>query len=311
MLLLANDYGLEATSIVMHLLSRIYANGYYIQWDERRCKVFATSLPSKIDGQKVMSIVDTLIRENYFDKNQYKTNGILTNEEIQGSYAIVSKKRKKMPKIKPEYSLLPPEEAKKEDQKQQQSVDQESKDNLTFENDENRDKNTATTNKTDAKIGKSDAKPGQIKEKEIKEKKTKENIILGRGSIARTREENARLEKWKKEMLEDEDWCATLVRFSGKGLAALEHAAEAIEIFFDLLLLRDEKAHQESLKEFKLHFVSWWRYNNFTMDMNELRTGKKTLPTRRIERRKPESKFETMEKTCAEAQKMVKEMMGL
>ena len=78
-----------------------------------------------------------------------------------------------MPKIKPEYSLLPPEEAKKEDQKQQQSVDQESKDNLTFENDENRDKNAATTNKTDAKIGKSDAKPGQIKEKEIKENKRK------------------------------------------------------------------------------------------------------------------------------------------
>ncbi len=137
------------------------------------------------------------------------------SEEIQGSYAIASKKRKKMPKIKPEYSLLPPEEAKKEDQKQQYPVDQKSKDNLTFGNNENRDKNAATTNKTDAKIGKSDAKPGQIKEKEIKEKKTKENIILGRGSIARMREENARLEKWKKEMLEDKDWCATLVRFSG------------------------------------------------------------------------------------------------
>ena len=78
-----------------------------------------------------------------------------------------------MPKIKPEYSLLPPEEAKKEDQKQQYPVDQKSKDNLTFENNENRDKNAATTNKTDAKIGKSDAKPGQIKEKEIKEKKIK------------------------------------------------------------------------------------------------------------------------------------------
>ena len=92
---------------------------------------------------------------------------------------IVSKKRKKMPKIKPEYSLLPPEEAKKEDQKQQQSVDQESKDNLTFENDENCDKNAATTNKTDAKIGKSDAKSGQIKEKKIKENKNKrkENFI--------------------------------------------------------------------------------------------------------------------------------------
>ena len=141
--------------------------------------------------------------------------------------------------------------------------------------------------------------------------KKRENIILGRGSIARTREENARLEKWKKEMLEDEDWCATLVRFSGKGLAALEHAAEAIEIFFDFLLLRDEKTHRESLKEFKLHFVSWWRYNNFTMDMNELRSGKKISGIKETERRKPESKFEAMEKTCAEAQKMVKEIMGL
>ncbi len=141
------------------------------------------------------------------------------SEEIQGSYAIASKKRKKMPKIKPKYSLLPPEEVKKEDQKQQHPVDQKSKDSLTFGNNENRDKNAAGTNKTDAKIGKSDANPGQIKEKEIKEKeikekKTKENIILGRGSIALTREENARLEKWKKEMLEDEDWCATLARFS-------------------------------------------------------------------------------------------------
>ena len=138
------------------------------------------------------------------------------SEEIQGSYAIVSKKRKKMPKIKPEYSLLPPEEAKKEDQKQQQSVDQESKDNLTFENDENRDKNAATTNKTDAKIGKSDAKPGQIKEKKIKENKNKrkENFIQIQREGGFENFEDLEFKKWQKELLNDEDWCATLVRFS-------------------------------------------------------------------------------------------------
>ena len=309
MLLLANDYGLEATSIVMHLLSRIYANGYYIQWDERRCKVFASSLPTKVSPKKIMRIVEILLADGFLDKTQYETNHILTSQEIQNSYVIVTKKRKKMPPIDPKFivnsELLPKKceltEFNRIDNKSQndlQPVDkQESKQNLTL-------KNESTTEKKETNSG-------QIKEKKIKGKEIKENIILGRGSIARTREENARLEKWKKEMLEDEDWCATLVRFSGKGLAALEHAAEAIEIFFDFLLLRDEKTHRESLKEFKLHFVSWWRYNNFTMDMNELRTGKKTLPTRRIERRKPESKFETMEKTCAEAQKMVKEMMGL
>ena len=103
-----------------------------------------------------------------------------------------------MPKIKPEYSLLPPEEAKKEDQKQQQSVDQENKDNLTFENDENRDKNAATTNKTDAKIGKSDAKPGQIKEKEIKEKKTKENFLKIQVKGEGEKFENLEFDRWRK-----------------------------------------------------------------------------------------------------------------
>ena len=87
-------------------------------------------------------------------------------------------------------------------QSDSQPVDkQESKQNLTLENE-------STTEKKETNSG-------QIKEKKIKGKEIKENIILGRGSIARTREENARLEKWKKEMLDDEDWCATLVRFSG------------------------------------------------------------------------------------------------
>jgi len=103
-----------------------------------------------------------------------------------------------MPKIKPECSLLPPEEAKKEDQKQQQSVDQESKYNLTFENDENRNKNAATTNKTDAKIGKSDAKPGQIKEKKIKGKKTKENFLKIQVKGEGEKFENLEFDRWRK-----------------------------------------------------------------------------------------------------------------
>ena len=218
-----------------------------------------------------------------------------------------------MPKIKPEYSLLPPEEAKKEDQKQQQSVNQESKDNLTFENDENRDKNAATTNKTDAKIGKSDAKPGQIKEKKIKENKNKrkENFIQIQREGGFENFEDLEFKKWQKELLNDEDWCATLVRFSGKGLAVLDCAHEAMEIFRDYLILRDQIEQNNTRKEFQYNFIAWWRYNNFTLDMSELRSGKKISGIKEIERRKPESKFEAMEKTCAEAQKMVKEIMGL
>ena len=120
-----------------------------------------------------------------------------------------------MPKIKPEYSLLPPEEAKKEGQNQQHPANQQSKDNLTFKNNENRDKNAAGTNKTDAKIGKSDANPEQIKEKEIKEKKTKENFLKIQVKGEGEKFENLEFDRWQKKLLDDEDWCATLVRFSG------------------------------------------------------------------------------------------------
>ena len=117
--------------------------------------------------------------------------------------------------------------------------------------------------------------------------------------------------KWRKELLDDEDWCATLVRFYGKGLAILDHAHEAMGIFWDYLKLRDSIGQNNTRKEFQYNFIAWWRYNNFTLDMNELRRGKKISGIKKTERRKTASRLETMEKTCAEAQKMVKEMMGL
>ena len=183
-------------------------------------------------------------------------------------------------------------------QNDSQPIDkQESKQNLTLENE-------STTEKKETNSG-------QIKEKKIKGKEIKENIIQIQSEGELESFEDLEFKKWRKELLDDEDWCATLVRFYGKGLAILDHAHEAMGIFWDYLKLRDSIGQNNTRKEFQYNFIAWWRYNNFTMDMNELRTGKKTLPTRRTERRKPESKFETMEKTCAEAQKMVKEIMGL
>lgn len=309
MLLLANDYGLEATSIVMHLLSRIYANGYYIQWDERRCKVFASSLPTKVSPKKIMRIVEILLADGFLDKTQYETNHILTSQEIQNSYVIVTKKRKKMPPIDPKFivnsELLPKKceltEFNGIDNKSQsdsQPVDkQESKQNLTLENE-------STTEKKETNSG-------QIKEKKIKGKEIKENIIQIQSEGELESFEDLEFKKWRKELLDDEDWCATLVRFYGKGLAILDHAHEAMGIFWDYLKLRDSIGQNNTRKEFQYNFIAWWRYNNFTLDMNELRRGKKISGIKKTERRKTASRLETMEKTCAEAQKMVKEMMGL
>ena len=313
MLLLANDYGLEATSIVMHLLSRIYANGYYIQWDERRCKVFAASLPTKTDSKKVMKIVDALIRDNIFDKKQYETNGILTSEEIQNNFWLVARRRrKKQPildihRVGNSYSNESQEDNKTSKIKH---PDNEASGLKTCQHD---DASNPVNPPQNENLADKNGKMSRHFDKgeENRGDKKREDIIQIQSEGELESFEDLEFKKWRKELLDDEDWCATLVRFYGKGLAILDHAHEAMGIFWDYLKLRDSIGQNNTRKEYQYNFIAWWRYNNFTMDMNELRTGKKTLPTRRIERRKPESKFETMEKTCAEAQKMVKEMMGL
>ena len=216
-----------------------------------------------------------------------------------------------MPPIDPKFivnsELLPKKceltefnEIDNKSQNDSQPIDkQESKQNLTLENE-------STTEKKETNSG-------QIKEKKIKENKNKrkENFIQIQREGGFENFEDLEFKKWQKELLNDEDWCATLVRFSGKGLAVLDCAHEAMEIFRDYLILRDQIEQNNTRKQFQYNFITWWRYNNFTLDMSELRSGKKISGIKETERRKPESKFEAMEKTCAEAQKMVKEIMGL
>ena len=308
MLLLANDYGLEATSIVMHLLSRIYANGYYIQWDERRCKVFASSLPTKVSPKKIMRIVEILLADGFLDKTQYETNHILTSQEIQNSYVIVTKKRKKMPPIDPKFivnSELLPKKCEltefngigNKSQNDSQPIDkQESKQNLTLENE-------STTEKKETNSG-------QIKEKKIKGKERKENSLKIQVKGEGEKFENLEFDRWRKELLDDEDWCATLVRFSGKGLAVLDCAHEAMEIFRDYLILRDQIEQNNTRKEFQYNFIAWWRFNNFTTNMDELRRGKKGVVLRPAwnEEKRKQSKIENLNQVFNDAEFIAKKM---
>ena len=125
---------------------------------------------------------------------------------------IVTKKRKKMPPIDPKFivnsELLPKKceltEFNGIDNKSQndsQPIDkQESKQNLTLENE-------STTEKKETNSG-------QIKEKKIKGKEIKENFLKIQVKGEGEKFENLEFDRWRKELLDDEDWCATLVRFS-------------------------------------------------------------------------------------------------
>ena len=131
---------------------------------------------------------------------------------------IVTKKRKKMPPIDPKFivnsELLPKKceltEFNGIDNKSQndsQPIDkQESKQNLTLENE-------STTEKKETNSG-------QIK---------KENFLKIQVKGEGEKFENLEFDRWRKELLDDEDWCATLVRFSGNATGHLVPAQRRLQ----------------------------------------------------------------------------------
>ena len=155
----------------------------------------------------------------------------------------------------------------------------------------------------------------KVKERKGKESKENESInLIERESNARARENDQSLkaewDQWKMELLNDEDWCASLVRYSGKGLAIIEHAFEAMTCFDDFIVLKAQEDTTRTKKEYQMSFIGWWRHNNWETN-RQLLTGTKQVAPPRTEYKKPaarKSRYEEMMEVAAEAKLLTKKM---
>ena len=111
-----------------------------------------------------------------------------------------------------------------------------------------------------------------------KEKESKENIQQQQQhACEEPKEEPQNLdeerEQWKDALLADEDWQATIVRYSGKGTAVLQYAREAMTVFDDFLRLKFSLDTIRTKKDYSQSFIGWWRYHNFNLKTEELSGG--------------------------------------
>lgn len=111
-----------------------------------------------------------------------------------------------------------------------------------------------------------------------KEKESKENIQQQQQhACEEPKEEPQNLdeerEQWKDALLADEDWQATIVRYSGKGIAVLQYAREAMTVFDDFLRLKFSLDTIRTKKDYSQSFIGWWRYHNFNLKTEELSGG--------------------------------------
>ena len=287
--IIISDYGLEATAVVLKLFSQIYKSGYYMDWNEKIGKIFSASFHTKYSYATIMNLVNSLVEEDIFNKKMYEQYHILTSEKIQNCYFTATVRRKKQKISNPEYLLIAdmiPSSTTPKEHLNDNSVDKNPKNACNFEQ---------------SKVDKS---------------KENESINLNNNNHnnARARENDQSLkaewDQWKMELLNDEDWCASLVRYSGKGLAIIEHALEAMTYFDDFIVLKAQEDTTRTKKEYQMSFIGWWRHNNWETN-SQLLTGTKQVAPPRPEYKKPaarKSRYEEMMEVAAEAKLLTKKM---
>lgn len=253
--IIISDYGLEATAVVLKLFSQIYKSGYYMDWNEKIGKIFSASFHTKYSYATIMNLVNSLVEEDIFNKRMYEEYHILTSEKIQNCYFSATVRRKKQKISNPEYLLIAdmiPSSTTPNEHLDDDSVDKNPKIACNFEQ---------------SKVDKS----------KVKDNKENESIN-NHTHIARESEKiralKAEWDQWKMEMLNDEDWCATLVRYSGKGILILHNAYEIMKCFDDYIILRSSENTIQTKKDYQSGLFGWWRYNNWETDLQIL-TGAK------------------------------------
>ena len=81
-----NDYGFEAVGVTLKLFSQIYKNGFYMNWNDKTCKVFTASFRSSFSSTKINRLVRDLVKEFVFEPILFKKYQILTSKTIQKNY---------------------------------------------------------------------------------------------------------------------------------------------------------------------------------------------------------------------------------
>lgn len=93
--LLTAVFGIKGPHAVIMLLCKIYTDGYYIQWGKEQCMIFARKLGLEYTKETMAEIINLLVEKNFFDRETYEKQQILTSQEIQRVWMEATNRRKR------------------------------------------------------------------------------------------------------------------------------------------------------------------------------------------------------------------------
>lgn len=103
--LIEGEFGVKGSVIAIRLLCKIYREGYYYQWGNDECLLFARKSGADIVPNTVQEVVNGLVRRSFFDKGVFDQFGVLTSRGIQQRYFEAVKRRQKV-EVRREFLLV-------------------------------------------------------------------------------------------------------------------------------------------------------------------------------------------------------------
>ncbi len=288
---LKRQFDNDGLVVYMTVLCDTFANGYFIEVTDDY--LFDLTEVCACDEKKLLEIIDYLVKLEVFHAEFWRQKRILTSQYIQECYIMAKHKSSVNHSINEDVCLVSRAETPI---------------------------SRAETPVSRAETPVSREEIPQRKEKKRKEKESKEKESKEKENLKNRERERAsdffgnEKAAWKKALIENEDWQATLVRFAGKGSAILQYVEEAMQTFDDFLLLTQREHTIQTQQEYSQNFISWWRYHNFNLDMKELSGGEAKRivglpypyqPPQRL------SKVDEMTETTKRAVEMAKQMLHI
>ncbi len=236
--LLEAEFGNDGTIVILKLFTKIYRNGYYLEWGADECLLF--SRKNGMAEKTVQAIVGKAIDRGLFDRESFERFGILTSIEIQEQFFTVAAKRKNKLSNEMNYLLI----------------------GLSKYKSVRTNENSQPKPETDAKIrnqpGENSTPPDHSKGKNSKRNFSSSSCM---------RETATNCGKifagFQAELLDNEDWRASVVRMSGKSIASLQVVPEVMDMFDMHVISIGKSGEIRNSNQYAEHFINWWRCMKF------------------------------------------------
>lgn len=292
-------FGLRGVSIVIRLLCDIYANGYYIRWDDDKCRLMSRKLGAR-NGQFVSQVVQGLLEIGFFDAESYTKHGILTSKSAQEVYLDYVRKCKLEEIQDSDYLIIEPIQKRKHTKREKQI-------------DEKRD-SKGETNNSPYNINKIKGNKIEKEEKNSSSSEEEKEVVEDvDASGGKNLNEKKNLKSYRLELLGNDSWCRSIAQLSGQEELSYRELPQVMELFELHIATQNCENEIFSGNEYARRFTNWWRCLGFRSAENirkvNLSRGDRLLSRCETRANRP-SKVEQAMEISQQVSENVKKLLG-